>query len=413
MRFSSILSLSAYLLLLLGSKTAAAQNPEWNRFRGAGGAGIDCSHEAPVSWDSADFRWNIALPGTGNASPVVWENMIFVTCSDDERDTGYVIAVDEKDGNILWQKEFHVSDLAMHVDNNLASSSPAVDESHVYVAWYSRKKTSVIALDHEGNLQWNTEFDGIEARHGGGSSLMLTDAYVIFTREQEAGSSFKSSWVAVDKQTGQTAWELERESAEGNSFSTPILIESALQKAQLIFTSQAHGFTGIDPESGHIIWERKGLLPHRVVASPVYADGFIVGCRKGEGVVLEFDPETNHVGDTAFYYLPRHISPYVPTPIIVDGLLFLFTDGGFVACLRLSTGELLWKERPAGPIYGSPICVDGTLFCQTKQGQVIIIPAESTFHLMGIIELGDGSSATPAICSQGMVLRTFRRLMLL
>lgn len=120
---------------------------------------------------------------------MAWGNRIFVTCSNDENDLGYLVAVNESDGKLLWEKEFLVSDLTMHKDNNLASPSPAVDESHVYVIWYSQQKTSLYAIDHEVQMQWELEFEGIEARHGGGSSLMLTEQYVIFTREQEENSS--------------------------------------------------------------------------------------------------------------------------------------------------------------------------------------------------------------------------------
>ena len=242
---------------------------------------------------------------------------------------------------------------------------------------------------------------------------MLTDKYVVFTREQEEGSSENSSWVAVDKHTGKTAWELERESAEANSFATPILVKADKGTKQLIFGSQAHGLTGLDPETGQVLWERKDLFSARVVASPVYAEGLIVIGRKGKTFVIELDPNTNQATDSALYSLPNNLSPYVPTPIVVGGLLFLFMDSGSVACLRLTTGEVLWKERPAGDIFGSPVCVDGNLYCITKAGNVLVIHASSTYQLYGIYELGEGSFSTPVMCGTGMVFRTFTQLMLL
>ena len=403
----------SFFLLIGNSSSPDKDINQWTRFRGADGLGIDTISKAPASWEESAFRWDITLPGTGHASPVVWADLIFVTSSDDEKDLGYVMAINEQKGELLWQKEFKVSDLTMHKDNNLAAPSPAVDESQVYVIWYSEKKTSLVALSHDGSLRWQAEFGGIEARHGGGSSLVLTDKYVIFTREQEETSSQKSSWVAVNKQTGKVGWELERESAVGNSFSTPILIQRKNQKAILLFTSWAHGFTAVDPETGEVLWERKSLLHHRVVASPVYANRMIIACRKGEAVVLEVDESLNPVADTACYSLPPNLSPYVPTPIAMGGLLFLFLDNGSVACLVLATGEVLWKERPAGPIYGSPICVGENLYCMTKAGKVIVIRAQSTYELLGIHDLGDESFSTPVMSNSGMVFRTFTRLMML
>jgi outer membrane protein assembly factor BamB len=401
------------LFLFIGCSATETNTYRWTRFRGTHGRGIDSNGSIPVTWDTSDFQWRITLPGTGNASPVVWKNIIFVTSADDEKDIGYLIAVDGRDGKILWQKEFTVTDISLHNNNKLDAATPAVDGTQVYTIWYSKEKTELTALDHYGNLQWQAEFSGIESRHGGGSSLLLTDEYIVFTREQEEGSSLKGSWVAVDKRTGKTVWERERESATANSFSTPLMVNQDNQATQLIFGSQAHGLTGVDPETGQVLWERKEMLPARVVASPIYSDGLIIVSRKGETLVIELDPNTNQAADSARYSLPNNLSPYVPTPIVVGELLFLFMDNGTVACLRLATGELLWKERPAGDIFGSPICVDGNLYCMTKAGKVLVIHTNSTYQLLGIHELGEGSFSTPVMCRSGMVFRTFTQLILL
>ena len=411
--FNNYLLCSIFFLFMGFSVSDTDETSQWTRFRGSQGRGIDSNGSAPVTWKSSDYKWTIALPGIGNASPVVWENKIFVTSADDENDLGYVIAVDGRNGEILWQKEFKVTDLLLHENNKLAAPTPAVDESQVYTIWYSKEKTSLAALAHDGTLHWQKEFGGIEARHGGGSSLMLTDKYVIFTREQEEGSSLNSSWIAVNKHTGEKAWELERESATANSFSTPILVETDNREAQLIFASQSHGLSGVELQTGRLLWERKDILPARVVASPVYSEGMIVVCRKGEALVIELDPNTNQAADSALYSLPRNLSPYVPTPIVVGELLYLFMDNGSVACVRLATGELLWKENPGGAIFGSPICVNGNLYCITKAGKVIVLDASSTYQLFGIHELGEGSFSTPVMCRSGMVFRTFSQLMLI
>ena len=410
--FSIRSSLSLFFFLLLACSNSETETYEWTRFRGSDGQGIDTKWSAPVKWESSDFRWEIELPGKGNASPVVWGNTIYVT-SADENNIGYVFAVDAGNGKIRWEQEFKLTELLMHPDNNLAAATPAVDESQVYIIWYTKEKTELIALSHDGYMQWKTSFEGIETRHGGGSSLMLTDKNVVFTREQETGSSVKSSWIAVDKSSGNTAWELERETVSANSFSTPVLVKNDSQVAQLIFTSWAHGITGVDPETGAILWENPGLIPNRAISSPVYSDGKVIGCYKNGGAVLNVDLNTNKFADSALYNLPRNLSPYVPTPIIVGELLFLFIDNGTVACLHFSTGELLWKERPAGAIYGSPVCVGENIYCMIKDGKVIVIKADDTYQLMGINELGDGSYSTPVMCSSGIVFRTFSRLILL
>ena len=93
-----------YILLFLLISSSTPESFLWTRFRGSDGQGIDLNGSVQVKWDSSDLRWKIPLPGKGNASPVVWANKIFVTSADDEKDLGYVMAVDHRDGKIFEKR---------------------------------------------------------------------------------------------------------------------------------------------------------------------------------------------------------------------------------------------------------------------------------------------------------------------
>ena len=93
-----------------------------------------------LEWEADDFKWKINLPGTGNSSPVVWGDKIFVSCADNKDSIGYVLAINQQDGDILWQKEFDLSELSMHVDNDLAAATPAVDEFGSSMLYGTAKK---------------------------------------------------------------------------------------------------------------------------------------------------------------------------------------------------------------------------------------------------------------------------------
>ena len=397
--------------------TAAACTSEygesyWTRFRGADGLGIDNNGNVPAEWGDTDYGWKIRLPGKGNSSPIAWKNTVFVTSSDEETETGYLTAVNGQSGEVLWEQVFDIGELTMHKDNRLACQSPAVDRSRVYVIWYGTDATILVALSHKGKILWSSEFEGIICRQGGGSSISLTDDLVVFTREQEDFSTLKSSWIAVSKKDGSTVWEVFRESPENNSFATPLWINED-DRSLLVFASESHGLSGVEPHTGDIFWERKDLFPARVVGSPFYTDGKIIANPNGEALVIDFHPETMKISDSVRYWLPRNLSPYVPTPIAVGDLLYTFLDNGSVSCMELSTGELLWKERPAGPFFGSPVCINGKLYCITKKGEVVVLKAGSSYQLLGINDLGEGSFSTPVMCRSGMVLRTFGQLMLI
>ena len=130
MKTKTWFGLGIWLLLFIAANCHAqeAGTGAWTRFRGTDGMGMESRVDKQGNWDASQYQWDIALPGVGHSSPVVWGSTIFVTSADDGQDLGHVMAVDELEGKILWQKEFEVGDLTMHVDNNQASVTPAVDE---------------------------------------------------------------------------------------------------------------------------------------------------------------------------------------------------------------------------------------------------------------------------------------------
>src|SRR5205814_2259589 len=60
---------------------------DWTRFRGANGSGVEASANTPASFTEKEFKWKIALPGTGHSSPVVTGNKVLVTCADPKEAT--------------------------------------------------------------------------------------------------------------------------------------------------------------------------------------------------------------------------------------------------------------------------------------------------------------------------------------
>ena len=60
--------------------TFTAHAQEWTRFRGPNGSGI-AKANLPEQLAEKDINWRCTLPGTGQSSPVVWGDRIFVTCT--------------------------------------------------------------------------------------------------------------------------------------------------------------------------------------------------------------------------------------------------------------------------------------------------------------------------------------------
>jgi len=408
-------TLSLYLGLLLA---CSVQGQEWTRFRGPNGQGISEAKTIPVKWTDKDFNWRVKLPAGGHGSPVIWKDKVFLTCEDPKPAGGMLLALAVSDGRTLWNKRYRLTAYRHHRDNSLAVTTPVVDADRVYVLWQTSKEAILAAVDHTGHEVWRRTFPGVYSRFGPGTSPMLFDDLVVFTHEHwgggDAGSEHQSAWIALNRKTGQTRWTTKRNNSQ-ISYSTPCVYWPRGGEPQLIFASWSHGITGVEPQTGRVIWEVGSALPARVVSSPVIAGDVIIGtCGKG-GAGLQLAAvrpgSADHPKQAGVVYTCKGKSaPYVPTPLAKDGLLFTFHDQGDVSCLRLETGEVLWREKPGGKFYGSPIWINGYLYCINRAGEVLVLKAAPTYELVGIYPLGEPSQATPAVSGGKMFLRTYSHL---
>jgi outer membrane protein assembly factor BamB len=416
----------AYSILL----ASVTQGQQWARFRGPNGQGISHAKTIPIKWTEKDYNWKVTLPGGGHSSPVVWEDKVFVTSGDQKTGRGTILALRASDGKVLWQREYVLTPYRMSQLNSYATATPAVDANHVYTLWPTPEETILVALDHDGEEIWKRTFDGVHCQHGAGGSPIVFDDIVVFTHEHEKSSkASQSAWIAVDRKTSRTRWELERQTSPKTSYSAPCVYSPPADAPQLIFTSMAHGMTGVDPHTGTVVWEVKSAFTSRVVSSPVIADGLLIGTcgdyGSGKRLIaiqpgtregtpqrerMRFGAPDKSTQPTEAYKIDNSSTPYVPTSLASGGLLFTFHDQGYVSCLRSTTGEQLWREKPGGKFFGSPVWVNGKLYCITTKGEVVVIKAAPVYELLAINPLGEKSHATPAVADGRMYLRTYSHL---
>lgn len=409
----TVLVIAGTVVLTTGAPQppSIAQGQDWTRFRGPDGQGISSATTIPVQWTADDYNWKVELPGVGHSSPVIWDDRVFVTSGDQDANLFYVLAFSVVDGKELWRKEYPVAPYRMNPQSAYAVGSPSVDADRVYAVLPTDRTTLAMALGHDGQEIWTKEFPGVYSQHGPGNSVVAIEGLVVFSHEQrarEGPDATPSRWIALDAETGDVRWTCERESTQ-ISYSTPCVYTPQDGSAYLVFNSNAHGMTGVEIETGKVIWEAKSVLPQRVVSSPVIAGDLLVGtCGQGGGGVRLV---AVRAGSGEVVYEARGSqAPYVPTPLAIEGLLFVYHDRGDISCLVAATGEVLWTERPAGTFYGSPVWVNGNLYCITRAGEVVVIRASRTYELLAINPLGEASHATPAVAGGRMYLRTLSHL---
>ncbi len=409
-----IRSLKAFFLLgivLPAAVHVEATAEQWNRFRGPNGAGVSTATGIPVQWTEDDYNWRIKLPGVGHSSPVLWNDLLVVTCGDEETGKRIVLGIDAATGNERWRREFTSTVYRKHKLNSLASSTPAIDERAVYTCWASPEEFVVIALDHAGKQLWQMPLGPLKTGHGPGVSPIAHGDLVIVPKEHEGDSEI----IALDRTTGEVRWRAPRKSKA--TWSTPCVRRRADGHDELIFVSWTHGITALDPATGRVNWETdvfdKGHV-ESTIGSPVLAGDLVLGMSGWLAVrqeVIAVQPSVVN-GQTIVeraYTIDRG-APLCTTPLVVGELLFMWADDGIVTCADARSGKIHWRKRVGGTFYASPIAVDGRVYNISADGEVIVVAADAQFNLLARNSLGQPSHSTPAVAGGVMYLRTFTQL---
>ena len=409
------------LITLLNLAVVSAQ--EWTRFRGPNGTGIGHGLKLPEQLTEKNVNWKIELPGIGHSSPVLWGEEIFLTCAGDKAGGISVLCFGFRTGKTEWKRDFSLTPFPRHRFNSYASATPAVDSERVYVVWNEPDHYFLTALDHRGKTVWQRDFGVFVSQHGCGASPIVCDDKLILTDFQDDQKFVEgptpderngtSSIIAVEARTGKTVWQIPRKSTVV-AYSTPCLYEPKEGKSALIFNSQSHGISALDPASGKVLWEYERAFNRRSVSSPLIAGNLIFGsCGSGAGgnvltAIKAGDANSGHKPELA--YQLKKSAPYVPTGVVVGDLMWLWSDGGIVTCLRAASGEVSYQERVGGDFFGSPVYADGRLYCVSTSGELISIEASDHFKVLGRFALNELCRSTPAIAKGQLVVRTEKHL---
>ena len=411
------------LFLLLPCIETSAQ--DWTRFRGPNGSGISTATNFPLKWTADDYNWQIDLPVMGSSSPVLWGKRLYLMGDHSDGRQRSVLCINADSGRILWRRDYPVKRHGfLHWDNDFTSATPCVDEHGVILVWSSPEQLQVTALSLDGEKMWQRELGPYKGLHGSSNSPILAGGMVVLANDQMDPKRFdwylpkgtnmdpgKSFLIALDRKTGKTRWKVDRRS-ELAGYATPCIRRSG-GRTEVVFSSTAHGITAVDLKSGRISWEIDGIWDNRTVSSPQLFGDLVFGSF-GKGLsgqrLVAVRPEKPGSRKGELVYDIRKSVPLVPSFVVKDGLLYLWTDSGIVTCVDAATGKEHWRERVGGEFYSSPIWIEGRLYCISKYGQIVVLAASKKFEVLARMELDEKTFATPAVANGVMYLRTQSRL---
>jgi outer membrane protein assembly factor BamB len=419
--------------------TVASANDQWPQFRGAY-AGVAPDNPAlPDTWSRTEnVAWTLDVPGTGWSSPVVWNNLVFVTSvtrpdpveppklgfynghTDYSVPTSehrwMVYAVDYRSGRVAWEREVHRGKplVGKHSKNTYASETPVTDGERVY-AYFGG--VGLFAFDFKGAPVWAKRMDPAKTRFGTGASPLLHQNRVYIVDDNDDQSS---SITAYDKRNGDVIWRTKRD--EGSNWATPIAWE---HEAGTEIVTTGSGKVRSYTLAGAVKWEVTGLTSIHV-PTPIAQHGllFISSGYLGDAVrpVYAIRPGASgdislRKGETSNEFIvwsnPR-LGTYDTSALVYGDYYYTLMDRGFLVCNDARTGKEIYSRHrittEASGFTASPWAYNGKIFALSEDGDTFVMQAGPEFKVLGKNPLDEIALATPAVAQGSLIVRTASKL---
>lgn len=430
--------------LFIGGRPSSGQTPQgasWPRFRGPAGGGVDSSRPLPSRWsETENVLWSAAIPGKGWSAPIVTGNRVFVTTAvapgdveppktpaamedntvgmkSSKEHRWFVLCLDLRTGRVLWRREAHhaVPNWLIHPKGSHASETPVTDGERVY-AYFGNVGLYCYSVD--GKPLWSHRVAARKMLFNWGTAIgpEVVDGRVFLVNDSEEGASI----TCLDARTGRLVWRAPRD--EKSNWCNPLVWRNT-GRTELV-TAGSRGIRSYDL-SGKVLWEIHGMS-YVTIPSPFVAEGLlwvasghasgpvrpIYAIRPGASGDISLKP--GQKSNAFIAWSDPAAAPYVPTPVVLDGIVYDLTDVSGLAAYRADTGALIYRGKRFGPGGGqftaSPVAGDGKVFCLGEKGDVFVVKAGPEFQLLARNSLPGDTLATPAIADGSLLIRTLTKL---
>ncbi len=366
-----------------------------NVFRGPFGNGVSPFKNIPVDWDGGsgkNIRWKTEISKHGYNSPVLWEDKIFLSGGDNT--VRMVFCFSAKTGELLWQQE--VSDIPgtpatpprVTEDTGLSAPTVATDGTRVYAIFATG---DIIAFTMTGKRVWARNLGVPDNHYGHSSSLIIWKNHLLVQYDSNKGGKLLS----LDTATGNTQWETSRQ--VGISWASPILAEIDGNIQVILSAEPLVG--GYDPETGEELWTLDCMMGE-VGPSPAFGGGLVYAANEYARLVAIKPGAADPVVWENDEYLPE-----IASPVVSNGLIFIATSYGVLACYDAASGEKYWEEEAPHGFSASPLIADGKLYAMDSGGNMHIYSLSKEVKKLGTPALGERAYASPAFSEGTIYLR--------
>jgi outer membrane protein assembly factor BamB len=383
------LAVSAALLL---PHAALAQSPadqqHWTSFRNEGAS--TSAGPLPTDWNpSSGILWERELAGYGQSSPVVHGARVFVTSVvGPMKGEVCITCLDLHDGTEQWTyRQPAASTAPSNWMQSRAAPTPCIDAEGVYAFF---EGGNLLCLSHRGELRWRrdlaAEVGPFDNNHGLATSPAQTDNLLFLNLEHRGPSQL----LAIDKQTGQTRWQVERSS--GISWTSPIVVPSD-QGEQLIVSSSG-SVTSYAAATGERLWTLDGLEGNSM-PSPVFAqEHLLIGARLSTTGTTQAAARSNlclQLADSGVEVAWRasRVVCDSASPVVTQGCVYFVDKAGVLTCADLTTGLPHYSRRLGFTCWATPLVTDLHVYLFGRNGETHVIEAGPRYKLAAVNSLWD------------------------
>ncbi|MEI6667113.1 MAG: PQQ-binding-like beta-propeller repeat protein, partial [Acidobacteriota bacterium] len=198
------------------------------------------------------------------------------------------------------------------------------------------------------------------------------------------------------------------------SWSTPAISGTA-DHVELVVNA-APFIQGYDPSNGKELW-RLGPSTTNTTPTPVTGEGLIFVTNGYNPIKPIYAIVPGSRGDLTLKDGATHSDaiawsnlrdgPYMATPLLYRGILYVVSSRGVLTALEPRTGAQIYQQRVApGGYSASPVAADGRIYIAAEDGQIFTIRAGRTFEILATSAMNEPAMATPALAAQMLLVRT-------
>lgn len=441
-------------------------------FRSDEGVVRSASGPLPDDFGAPGARcWRVPMD-SGHSTPILCGGRIFLTTYRAASKELATVALDEKTGETLWRRPIVSTRIEQtHNLGSPATATPACDGKRLFVFFGSH---GLISYDLDGKELWNHPLGPFQDEYGAGSSPVLVDDKVILSQDHDIDSflaafdcatgetvwktarpdavrsySTPAVWTRNDRKELLVAGALELagyDPASGQKrwwidglarivIPTPVPAGETVYMASWAPGGDAGRRLTLDAWTAAVAkWDgnhdgklAKPEVDDREVLDRFYrmdrdqngsldqqewdrhADVF----RRAQNAILALKPSgQGQLSESAVLWkYPRGV-PYVSTPLLDQGILWMVKDGGIVTKLDAADGRVLQEERVTGigSYFASPVAGDGKVYFASEPGTVSIVASQTDWKVISSHEFREKIYATPVIDRERIYLRSEQAL---